>query len=366
MQGYIINEWALVRRNELADIPDKPQIHGDFMQSLSKERFYSAFCSMREIIYRMMTDISENPGHFNMPMAKAQETAYGEPIAQESRYAAFRPMKLLFLLFGSGSVKDGHLFVRSADFKKNNKIKKVHILLEAWSDYGFAYEGLKQYKPTSTAPEFIVSYPDNPDIITVIGLMAQKVKSIPGLEKEVLYLSHGDCFSTWSFRLFAEEMGKYSYNTPYYILYDRMHDENSRKFTEQFHRTMCEMSYCHSSGGGNEGPGILYYDKPSVQKAKGPYLFQILSIKGVLFVRLRIRNAEKCFEYLENCPESVKDLFRSSESGCGNPDCKKCVEYVYEGEKRHKCGCCHAPFVVKPLAEDIPHYIKLVELGAKK
>lgn len=30
------------------------------------------------------------------------------------------------------------------------------------------------------------------------------------------------------------------------------------------------------------------------------------------------------------------------------------------------CGCCGAPFRIHPTAEDIPHYIKLMELGGKK
>jgi len=34
--------------------------------------------------------------------------------------------------------------------------------------------------------------------------------------------------------------------------------------------------------------------------------------------------------------------------------------------KDWRCGCCSAPFYFSPIKDDIPHYIKLVELGLKK
>lgn len=57
-----------------------------------------------------------------------------------------------------------------------------------------------------------------------------------------------------------------------------------------------------------------------------------------------------------------------SDPGCQNDingSCRKGVGYIYEGEERWNCGCCSAAFKLHPNTADIPHYLMLVELGAK-
>lgn len=110
--------------------------------------------------------------------------------------------------------------------------------------------------------------------------------------------------------------------------------------------------------------------------SKGPYLFQIVSrstdIVGSISetekirLLLRIRNVANCIEYLNTCPDSVKDVFRKSSKRCYNRPCNKGVAYEYEGKSYWRCGCCAPAFKLKPKVQDIPHYIKLVELGSKK
>lgn len=62
-------------------------------------------------------------------------------------------------------------------------------------------------------------------------------------------------------------------------------------------------------------------------------------------------------------------MFRRTDPGCQNRisgTCKYGVAYVMEGQEKWRCGCCGAPFQIKPVPEDIPHYRKLVELGGKR
>jgi hypothetical protein len=42
----------------------------------------------------------------------------------------------------------------------------------------------------------------------------------------------------------------------------------------------------------------------------------MISWKGNLRLMLRIRSAEKCMDYLDSCPEEIKDMFRHSDRGC--------------------------------------------------
>ena len=106
-------------------------------------------------------------------------------------------------------------------------------------------------------------------------------------------------------------------------------------------------------------------------KRKGLYLYRILDWMGDLRLMLRIRNAEKCIDlYMgKDMPKEITEMFRHSDPGCGthvNGNCKKGLAYSFEGQFRWHCGCCNAPFWLHPKAENIPHYLKLVEFGEKR
>ena len=84
---------------------------------------------------------------------------------------------------------------------------------------------------------------------------------------------------------------------------------------------------------------------------------------------MRIRNGAKCIEYLNNCPETVKQIFRNGDKGCANRingTCTGGFEYEFENKNYWKCCCCGCAFCFSPRMTDIPHYIKLSELGIEK
>ena len=85
---------------------------------------------------------------------------------------------------------------------------------------------------------------------------------------------------------------------------------------------------------------------------------------------MRIRNVSECMEYLNNCPDSVKDIFTAySNMGYAkhaNNTWVHGVCYEIEGVKYWGCACCEAPFRFKPNVKDILHYLKLIELGEER
>jgi hypothetical protein len=92
---------------------------------------------------------------------------------------------------------------------------------------------------------------------------------------------------------------------------------------------------------------------------------------GDLRLMLRIRNAEKCIDLYtgKDMPSEITEMFRYSDSGCdvhANGNCNKGVGYSFEGQSYWHCGCCNAPFWLRPKAENISHYIKMVETGEKR
>ena len=362
--SYIINKWAIYKRGELSVTPDDIIIHTDFLQNLSHEEFEVAFRQVGDIFYRIMTDISNEPERFAMPLCDESTTRYGAPEAQESRFAAWRPMKLLYSIFTNGNARGSGFQLDISAFKIANRLKNTHLLFEALVDYGFAFEGLTKYKITPKTTELIIYFPDNPNVITVLALLAKKTAGV-GIRRIE------EQFYSWSYRLLCEGFGVFSYTDAFYAIYDKERTEQDREFIRCFHEVMKSKGYFYQSGGGNEGPGIRYYDKESVMKSKGPYMYQLWDNKGELQLYMRIRNAQKCIDlYMENeMPSQITEMFRHSDPGCGNTAHIKCnmgVGYFFEGQPRWHCGCCGASFWLNPKAENIDHYIKLVQVGEKR
>ena len=96
-ENYLVSEWALIRRNELVDIPNQFKIHPDFLQTLSHEEFESAYREIGEMFYRMYSDIADAPERFGLPLYKADEYDYFSNQAREARTA---PRNLFFLCSG--------------------------------------------------------------------------------------------------------------------------------------------------------------------------------------------------------------------------------------------------------------------------
>ncbi|MBP3568444.1 MAG: hypothetical protein J6K04_04690 [Lachnospiraceae bacterium] len=144
---------------------------------------------------------------------------------------------------------------------------------------------------------------------------------------------------------------------------DKMHVEADRTVVKMLDVILQKESFEVSKGDANEGPSLRY------SRGKAPYEYALASMEGELLLELRIRNAEKCIEYLKECPEHILEMFRQSDMGCQNRvngTCKYGVKYSFEGEEKWHCGCCGAPFRLHPVQEEIEHYLKLVELGKKR
>ena len=92
---YLISKWALIRRNELVDIPDKLEIHPDFLRNLSYEEVESAFRHIGDMFYQIYSDTAASPEAFGLPLYKMDEYSYFSKEAREVRTA---PWHLFYLL----------------------------------------------------------------------------------------------------------------------------------------------------------------------------------------------------------------------------------------------------------------------------
>lgn len=365
-ETYLVSEWALIRRNELVDIPEQLEIHPDFLQVLSHEEFESAFKEIGAMFYRMYSDIADSPLRFGLPLYKMDEYDYFSNQAREARVAPRNLFYFMLWLFAYGDFRGNAFITDTAEVRKINKVPKTNLLLEALCDYGFVFGGIKKYS-LSSGDYLEIDYPDNPNIVKVLSAVAKKVKNTQLKDVKNVYsgcMAFSNAFIGWNYKVLTEDLHTCSLAEGCDYVADKMHDETDREVIFILDKVLIERGYTRKKGDSNEGPSIRYYCKQSAT-----YDYALTSDKGKLYLELRIRNAEKCLEYLHECPERIVELFRYSDSGCKNRingSCRSGVKYEFEKEEKWHCGCCGAPFKIHPIKEDILHYLKLLELGGKK
>ena len=339
-ETYLVSEWALIRRNELVDIPEQLVIHPDFLQALSHEEFESAFREIGAMFRQMYSDMADPPQRFGLPLYKPEEYDYFSNQAREARTTPWNLFYFMLCLFACGDYKENTFIADTAEIKKMNKAGKTNLLLEALCDYGFVFAGIKGYTLSSGA-HLEIDYPDNRNVIEVLSAIAKKVKSTQLKDVKNYYscmTAFSNAFIGWNHKILAEDLQTCSLAAGCDYVADKMHNAADREVISILDKIFTEQGYTRKKGDSNEGPSVRYF-----RKKQTTCDYALSSDKGTLYLELRIRNAKNCLEYLSECPERILQIFRYSD-----------------------CGCCGAPFKIYPIKEDILHYLKLTELGGKK
>ena len=368
VQEYWVSVWAKRRRDEVVPVPPEYAVHRDFTADMGADDAREAFAMIRELFMNVYGDIAENPSAFGMPPYQKDAYRVFSQQWRDAGQAPYRPFILLYNLLAYGESAGQSVTVPHGIFKSINKVKQSHYLFDKLADYGFEFEGLKNNKPSGD--DIIVSYPDNPGALRLLKLLAEKSKNAERLED----------FLCCHFRLLQDDMHTVNYGYGADDVADRVLTESERTFVYEMDNALTNTGLYRKPYGGIECKGVAYYRSEKVMAAKGPYSFRIVN-KDFDFINpesdirkmrllLRIRNVGNCMEYLKTCPDSVLRIFTDhSDKGCARRAegaCKHGISYEINGTEYWRCGCCHTGFNFKPDISDIPHYIKLVELGEKK
>ena len=361
---YLISKWALIRRNELVDLPDKIEIHPDFLRDCSKEEFDSAFRQIHEMFYQIYTDMAESPEEFGIPLYGSEEYDYFSKEAREARTASWGVFYLLLCLFSCGEFEENAFVADTAAVRKINKTKKTNVVLKALCNYGFVITGIKNYSLASDA-QIEIDYPDNRNVLHALSLVAKKVMNTQ-LANVSNYFSNEVAFSNgfigWNYKVLQDDLQTYTLAQGCDYVADKMHCEADKEVVYAMDEVLRKKGFSVRRGDPNEGPAIRYYRSKSVYDFAFAY-------EGELVLELRIRNAQKCLAYVAECPDRIAEMFRYTDLGCqnrANGTCRYGVKYEFEGEEKWHCGCEGAPFKVKPVTEDIPHYLHLLGLGNQR
>jgi hypothetical protein len=373
---YWIYDWAKFRKDEVVRIPKDYKVNSVFTKHLNKDDIKNVFLELNTLYLNIYDDIAKFPEKFGMPLSEKIKFRHFSQEWRDSGQAPYRPFILLYNLFVCGDMKDNAIYVTMKKYKTikappkylsgiDHKVKNPQFLFKELTNYGFAFEGLNNNKIADN--DIIIDYPDNSSLLFLFKMLAEKAKNTNRL---------GD-FLCCSFRLLQDNMQTINYGHLEDMV-DKVHTETEKEFVYRMDKELLSMGLIRNLKGGYEGPGLAYYRNKKIMESKGPYSFRIMSrspdicnLKNdKMFLELRIRNVSNCMEYLKKCPNSVMKIFTEySDEGCGKRKENKCIHGVaYEINKKDywRCACCFPAFKIKPKITDIPHYIKLVELGEKK
>ena len=397
-QNYWVSIWAKRRQDEVIAVPKSYHVHKDFLFCMTKDEVKAAFSQINTLFKKIYSDIAKQPEAFGMPLHFQHEHRVFSSEWRDSGQAPYRPFILLYNLLICSEVSDNELVVSIEKFKAikpppkylsgiDQKIKRQNFLFNKLTDHGFVFEGLKNNKPANS--DITIAYPDNPALLQLLKLLADKAsgtrivhnaRSIkPNEDPQQRSVNRLCDFLCCHFRLLQDDMTTANYGVGIDDIADRVHSEVEKEFCYQMDELLLSKGFVSELYGGVECHGIAYYHSEKDRDSKKPYSFRMIT-RDMDFeqiddeiekmrLQLRIRNVNRCREYLNSCSDSVKRIFTEySDEGCGkriDGICKHGISYEIDHQAYWRCACCHTPFNFKPVIKDIPHYLKLVEMGEK-
>jgi hypothetical protein len=366
---------------------------------MDKTEVQSAFLELTALFQTIYGDIALNPDAYGMPLNSIDSHRVFSREFTDSGQAPYRPFILLYNLLICGEINNGEIIVSAERFKTlksppkylsgiDQKVRRANLLFNKLSDFGFVFDGLKNNKLTNN--DIIITYPDNPAMLHLLKQLADKAhctkiiynaRSIKEDEDAGNRETDRICdFLCCHFRLLQDDMYTAAYGYGIDDVADRVLTDSEKQFAYKLDEALTSLGFVSELYGGIECHGIAYYHSEKDMRSKKPFTLKA-STRDMDFeqtddaiekmrLQLRIRNVSKCLEYLTSCPDSVKRIFTDySDAGCvkrRNDACKHGVAYEIDGNSYWRCACCGAAFNFKPQLADIPHYIKLSELGERR
>lgn len=363
MAEMSITKWSMIRRNELVDVPASYPMHEDFYASTTEEEARKAFMDIHNMFYELYTKMAEEPEYFAFPTHQVGELDYFSKEEQDVRKKPWDIFLLLSAFLTNGELRGNSVTVSAIEFTRNCKLKNIPVYLKVLSDYGFVFQGLQKGKLPKTE-SFTIEYPDNNDVLMLLYLVANKVKNVQQKDEvnpasmEVIFRN---AFISWNYRIVADNLQTMTKTEDYNYVADKLHSDSERETLKALHQELIKEGYQCKLAGHNEGPCARYY-----MGSASTYSFAANEMDGKLLLEMRMKKMDKCLEYLKECNGHIKEMFLKSDPGCQNRQngtCHSSIRFELDGEERWHCGCCGSPFQILPVLEEVPAYVKLVQLG---
>jgi hypothetical protein len=252
---YLVSKIALKRRSELVEPPEKLEIHESFLTTLGVDEFSSAFRAIHNFFYEVLTDISKDPVRFGLSDLEVEQM-HGGKEESEARIAWSWPFYLLLYLFSCGETANGIFTVDVPSFRKVNKgtktVKHCENYLKLFSEHGFVFKGLNDYRIPNNMSEFLIEFSDMPAVVDVLYFVAEKCYKHMEFNGFAL-------FASWNYRLIAHAWDKMVFEG-HEVLADGLKNQTEKEFVSLFHKSMKANGFVCKAVANHDGPILRYFE----------------------------------------------------------------------------------------------------------
>lgn len=157
---YYTQQLALYYLRTVADISDDIVIPQKYRSGLTNTDFLRALKQYADIRCNILSDIAENSEAFNLVCLEIEPCHSAVSKNEAKSIKSFMRIKDVLTVIARKSAQGG--IYRKQDFKG---IARYAEILDKLSNYGFK-------KAQGTSDSFSITYPDNPDVLTVMSALA--------------------------------------------------------------------------------------------------------------------------------------------------------------------------------------------------
>lgn len=175
---YYTQQLAQYYLRTVADIPDDTIIPEEYRAGLTNTEFLCALEQYRDIRLMLLSDIAENPGAFDLVCLETEPSHSAVSKNEAKSIKSFMRIREVLTVIAKKSA-EGSLYSKQ-DFKG---IVRYMEILNKLSNYGFEME-------LSDSTFFRITYPDNPNILTVMNSLASAGDNLISGDPRI-FISHG-------------------------------------------------------------------------------------------------------------------------------------------------------------------------------
>ncbi len=368
--------YCQVKIQEILDhmlpLPDDFEVSDRFLDGLDRKDFILNFKELRDILIAVYKDMQTNPEEYGLICTSLEVQGFGvSQITGKSKGSVSWLMMLFYNLCMAGEISEDVLVINPSLYAENtkikwvggNKVKSPVQIINKLKDFGFIFEGLQNGKFDKKAETYILSFPENKNIIKVLKSYIMTVigdynspsnatrKLNEGLEKLDYKLLIDPV-------LIPENQDFLDYLT--YL------DGDEKNFFEKLHLGLTQNGYSYSTASEYR---MRYYKN---DKDKN-YTVECQSDNRKLFVGMKLKNMDLYSDYIQSLPEHIKNMFKrtSCRPGCtfqGATDekCRFRVIWHVDDIEYRKCSFedVFVPLIYN--SDDVDYYVKLLVLDKQQ
>lgn len=343
---YLCQKHAEERKNKIVKIPVSTKIADEYLCGLDNSDFIKIFSNLQDIAISVYRDMINDPEGYGLKML---------PITAGSVNLVSCFGNVLYAFGKFGKLNDTELIINLDSYKREVKKHKYNKIQSKLQDFGFIIKEFNGKSFEKGITDFSISYPDNPNMITVIKAFSEAVKPyIDNATTDKYYID--DIFNLFTYRP-LEDKTKQKHETMFLMMTD-YYNESVRNILYSFHEKIKYIGFKYES---------LYGSLGYLKNGSRRISFGYGSTADNINMRIIFNNIDKIIDIVKSSSPNIKNPFYSSSCHfCGGQSnfekpCPKRTVHEIDGQTFYNCKM--VSFVFNDIQkEDLDVLVKLIKI----